>query len=136
ISSTGSQNFTIQGVSSANALTVGSASSANGSSVGGINQNLVVGHPGQSGSITVFGGNTAGKSSSIFSNSDTQFVSTSGTITLTGGTANGTAATCNVSLGAGSCATIASSGTGMQTVAANALHMQGGSAGTGNSGNI
>ncbi|MBI2753527.1 MAG: filamentous hemagglutinin N-terminal domain-containing protein [Betaproteobacteria bacterium] len=134
------QTVTIQGAVSANALTIGNAvTSANDSFISGNNQVVTVGTVGQSGSITVQGGTAAGKNSGIFNNSGTQTVSTTGTLSLTGGTATGTATlpgTCNPALGSGSCGDISNSGTGLQTISANTINIQGGSGGVSNGAGI
>jgi hypothetical protein len=132
IASSGDQALTIQGAASANALTIGSAASADSSSITGNNQVVTAGTVGQSGSITVLGGTGAGKNAFINSNSGIQTISTTGTLSLTGGTATGTATapgTCNGALGSGSCADINNSGTGLQTVNAGTISIQGGSGG-------
>src|SRR5258706_1513468 len=97
ISSTGNQTLTIQGNLSANALTLGSATSANSSFINatgntGSSQTITVGTPltSQSGSITIQGGVTAGKNAGIFANSvsnptGTQTASTTGLLPITAG---------------------------------------------------
>jgi filamentous hemagglutinin family protein len=127
ISSSGNQTLTIQGAASANALSIGSATAANSSSITGNNQNITAGAGSQSGSITILGGTTANKSSFISTSSGTQTVSTTGTLALTGGVSTGGATGCGPT--GGTCADISSSGTGLQHVTANKIDMKGGDIG-------
>ena len=122
IFSSGNQTLLIQGASSANVLTVGGAGSAKFSSVIGNNQSVMVGTTGQSGSINLFGGTTSGQNANLVSNAGTQNITTTGAINLTGGTASGS----------GSLAVLKDNGTGLQTVNANSIHVQGGGAGANN----
>lgn len=131
----GNQTVDITGAASANALTIGDASTAEVSFITGNNQIVTVGGGGQSGSITIGGGIAAGKNSGIFNNSGTQTISTAGALTMTGGTAVGSGSTCAVA-GSGACADIANTGTGLQSVSATTVNIQGGSGGVSNGAGI
>jgi hypothetical protein len=125
ITSAADQSVTIQGASSANALLIGGVSSANASGISGSNQVITAGTSGQTGSITVRGGTAAGKNGFITSNSGTQEVKTTGLLAMVAGSATGTASNCATGGGGGSCASIANLGSGLQTVDAGSINMQG-----------
>jgi filamentous hemagglutinin family protein len=108
-----------------NALEVGGASAISSSSISGGNQAITAGLPLQHGSITIQG-NAAGGSNAVIASllvpGGTQSVSTSGLLTVLGGSAL-----------VGSTAGIFANGIGgQQTISANAIALQGGSTGSGN----
>jgi|GEM_PF-1104471 len=134
----GNQTVSLE-TSGANALVVGNPGAAHASSLTGNNQTITAGSGIQSGSITIVGGTVAGKNAGIFANvvtpnSGTQTISTTGSLSLTGGTATGTS-TCDAA-NSGACADIANDGSGLQTITANAVQMQGGASGIANGAGI
>jgi hypothetical protein len=133
IKADGNQTMTLATAGS-NALVIGNAASVYESYITGNNQVIIAGTGGQSGSITVLGGATAGRNSGIFNNAGTQTVATTGTLSLTGGTAVGTT-TCTPAT-SGACGDISNVGTGLQTVSANTIQLQGGSGGVSNGAGI
>ncbi len=127
-SNAGDQTLLVTGAASNNAINVGSAAGTGLASMQGANQSVTAGNVGQSGSITVLGGNTDGKASRILSITGTQTITTPGTVTITGGTAPGVAGpgACTVE---GACAVIQNSGNGLQSVSAGDITMTGGASG-------
>ena len=129
INSDGNQTIVVQGASSANNLFVGAAGATRASRITGNNQSITVGQVGQAGSIQVRGGTAEGFNAGISNNSGTQTVSTTGTLTLSGGSAAGLSGTIECDGGVGSCAAITQDGTGLQSVTANNILLQGGGSG-------
>ncbi len=129
----GNQTISLQTAGS-NAIVIGAAGSANISFITGPNQVITAGAGVQSGMITIHGGTGSGKNAGIFANpitpsSGTQTIATTGALTLIGGSATGTASTCDPATGGGSCADINNSGTGLQRITAATVHLQGGNGG-------
>lgn len=126
-----SQSISIAGASSANALVLGSPASPGISQIaGGASQSVDAGLPGESGSITLYGNATGGPANTFIVSQPvpggTQSVSTSGTLSIFGGSAP-----------AGSTAGIFANGAGgQQTVTADAIVLHGGETGSGNSARI
>jgi filamentous hemagglutinin family protein len=122
----GTQTLSITGTG-ANAITLGAAGSFGPSNVAGSSQAVVAGATGQAGSITIVG--TAGPNAlaGFISNPGpgaSQSVSTSGAISITGGSANPQAS----NFGTG----IFHNGTGAQTISAGSIALQGGASGANN----
>ena len=90
-------NVAVQSVSitgaGANALNIGAANATGSSTVNGLNQNITAGNPGESGSITITGSGGSPGFTHIANIgvgvANPQTVSTSGTLSITGGTARG-----------------------------------------------
>jgi len=121
------QTLSITG-SGANAVTVGSLGARGASNVGaGFTQSITAGLAGQQGSITIVGSDAQGALAGFVSNPNTggtQTVSTSGTISITGGRAP--AQLGNFPAG------IFHNGTGQQTINAASLVLTGGPSGNNN----
>jgi filamentous hemagglutinin family protein len=123
----GMQSIQVTG-GGANALVLGSAGAlAQAAIAGGSHQTVVAGDPGEQGSITLYGTATGGPANTFIVSSQapggTQSVSTSGALTVFGGTAP-----------SGSAAGIFANGIdGQQTVRAGSILLRGGAAGSGNS---
>lgn len=136
----GDQTISLQTAGS-NAIVIGVAGSANISYITGPNQVVTAGTGAQSGSITIHGGTGTGKNAGIFANpitpnTGTQTIATTGALILIGGSATGTASTCDPAAGGGSCADINNDGAGLQRITANAIHVQGGDGGLGSGAGI
>jgi len=131
IGSNGNQDISITGATSGNALVMGTPASAAASQIFASGaQSVTAGLPGQSGSITLYGDTTGGPANTIIVSGQTpggaQTVSTSGTLSIFGGSATG-----------GSTAGIFANGAGgQQTVTADAIVLHGGGTGSGNSARI
>lgn len=127
----GAQAVSIAG-SGANAIRIGSAGALGASTIGGgVQQNIVAGLPGQDGSITIEGSAANQRISGFISNpgfGGSQTVSTSGTLSIVGGSAS--AQPSNFPAG------IFHNGTGQQTISAQSIVLQGGATGSGNSAQI
>ena len=125
----GTQTISITG-SGANAITLGSTGGRGFSQIaGGSTQNVTAGGEGQNGSITIVGTAVNGPSSSISSRTfpdGTQTVTTSGLLSVTGGTAPSQT----------SSAGIFHNGSGEQTVNAARIELRGGAAGNNNAAQI
>ena len=122
----GNQTIVLQGAGQ-NRLELGDAAAVGESVLIGFNQSVTAGMPGQAGGITLIGGQVDGRNSSIFTSSSgtSQNVSTSGTISATGGTSAGPE---------GADAGIRHNGSGTQVINAQGIVLQGGSAGVDNNG--
>jgi len=123
----GTQTISITG-SGANAINVGSTGALGGSIINARSQSITAGANGQSGSITVIGSAVNTRSAGISTNSgflgNTQTLSTSGTLTVIGGSAPAQVPS--------SFAGIVHNSTGPQTLSASDMVIEGGTAGTGN----
>ena len=132
INSNGAQTISLTGTG-ANAIQVGGASSAGSSWIGANGaQSITAGTGAQSGSITLTGGTVAGQGVDIGANSSatTQTISTSGVLSLIGGSASGGTNPC---ADQGVCVSIYGSG---QSISANGIVVQGGPSGIGNAASI
>jgi hypothetical protein len=119
----GNQVISITG-SGANAINLGSVGAQGSSHFIAVNQSIVAGAPGQAGSISIVGSANSRPASilTLQGSGNTQAVSTSGLLSVTGGTALAQ------TFGAG----MFHNGTGPQTVNAAGILVQGGSVGSGN----
>lgn len=137
ISSSGNQTITLQG-SGSNALVIGDPANTGGSVIlSDASQTIVAGLGGQSGGITIRGGLTAGTHNGISTDAGPQSVTSSGDISVQGGTAAGPAgvALCDEGL-LGSCGAIAYAGGVSQLVRAANIFLTGGASGSSNYGII
>ena len=126
IDSLGGQTILVRGAASRNQINVGSAEATGLSFIRGNNQAITAGTSGQSGSITVIGGAADGADASIVNSSGTQSVSAAGAIAVTGGSQPNTVDA------SGAVGYILNSGTGLQTINAGTVEVQGGSNGSNN----
>ncbi|MDB5808717.1 MAG: hypothetical protein JWN94_839 [Betaproteobacteria bacterium] len=129
ISSAGNQTVLVQGAASNNKITIGSAASIGSSQISnsGNVQSVTAGTGAQAGSITIVGGVTDNLSARISSgNTGTgiQTISTSGTLTMIGGTAPTTGSQAQIFASASAGQAVA------QSITANAISMTGGASGT------
>jgi filamentous hemagglutinin family protein len=124
----GAQTLSVTGATSVNAINIGSAGALGGSVLGGGSQNVIAGTSGQAGSISIIGPSANNSSAGIVTQSgtgsQTQTIATSGTITVTGGSA--------LMQGANSQSGIFHNRQGVQSVTAANIELLGGSAGTRN----
>ena len=135
LNSSGTQTIVIRGTGQ-NSFRVGSAAATGVSSVNGINQVVTAGQSGQLGNIQVRGGVTDGKVSNIYNASGTQTISTTGTLTVVGGTASGLSGSPSACSNVGACAIVDNQSASGQTITAGGLVVQGGSSGGYNIGAI
>ena len=123
----GTQDISITG-SGANAFVLGSAGARGGANVNALSQNITAGLAGQSGSITIVGTAANNTIAGVVTNSgigsDTQTITTSGTISVTGGSAPTQGASFNSG--------IFHNRQGQQRITAANIVVQGGSGGSGN----
>ncbi|MGH6690304.1 MAG: beta strand repeat-containing protein, partial [Gammaproteobacteria bacterium] len=124
----GTQTISITG-SGANAINVGSAGALGGSNISARSQSITAGASGQSGSITIIGPAVNTRFAAISTNlgfPGAQTVSTSGALTVTGGSAPAQVFASG----------IRHNSSGPQTVTAASIALQGGLSGNGNAVNI
>jgi hypothetical protein len=122
----GPQTILIQGATSLNSLEVSALGSVFPSQISGANQNITAGNSGQAGAITITGGAGDGALTGIRSTAGNQSISTTGTISIIGGSStfpSGSPTSINNTFG-------------LQTITANAIQLQAGSSGTSNSASI
>ena len=122
------QTLVLQG-SGQNSLQVGSATAAGRSQINGASQTITAGQAGQLGNIQLRGGVTDGKISNIYNSSGAQSITTTGALTLVGGSASGIAAIPSDCANVGACAIIDNNTASGQTITAGAINLQGGLSG-------
>ena len=119
----GMQSISVTGATSANAINIGSTGALGVSQFAGGSQNITAGANGESGSISIVGAAANAKLAGIV-NTGAQTVSTSGTLSVTGGIAP--AQLPNTPAG------IFQNGPSDQTISAGGITLQGASSGSGN----